>query len=341
MASNIHQLIRYREIDKCLQQKGIKWDWDRLSRECGDSLRYYISSDMANPSRRTIMTDIENMRNGKLGYNAPIAYNKKENAFYYEVDNFSITQGPLSKEVIYELEQALIILHQYRGFEQIVGLDSITTQLEYSLLLQNKKKPPIIQFDHPLEAPGQEFLNELFQHIRNTKTLLIDYHPFDFEAPYVSLVSPYLLKEYNKRWNLIAFSHERERMEVFPLDRIQSIEKAGKKFIKWPHFHPENYFKEVIGVTVFSDRKLTKIEIIALPEQSKYIKTKPLHHSQKILKEAPDGSTTFSFQLIPNYELESLLLSFGEKIRVLKPVSLRRTLQKRLASAIGNYDMKI
>jgi len=66
----------------------------------------------------------------------------------------------------------------------------------------------------------------------------------------------------------------------------------------------------------------------------RFVKTKPLHASQSIVTETPEH-TVFSYSLMLNYELESLILSFGERARVLAPEVLKKRIGERLELAVG------
>ncbi len=67
-----------------------------------------------------------------------------------------------------------------------------------------------------------------------------------------------------------------------------------------------------------------------------YITTKPIHGSQKV-KDKGATYTVISLQLIPNYELESLILSYGEGLEVLEPQPLRRRLADRINLSAEHY----
>jgi predicted DNA-binding transcriptional regulator YafY len=73
------------------------------------------------------------------------------------------------------------------------------------------------------------------------------------------------------------------------------------------------------------------------PKRLPYVVTKPLHESQKLLSQDQDGGT-IQIKVVPNLELEQLLLSFGEDITVLYPISLRNRINSRLGSACENYS---
>ncbi len=121
MAGNLQALIRYRTIDRCMHRKHQPWGWQALSEACGQELRYFLGEEQDDPSRRTIFNDIKNMKNGLLGYEAPIAFDRQRQTFYYTDPDFSIFKIPPSKEDSEELQHAMIILRQFRGFRHVKG----------------------------------------------------------------------------------------------------------------------------------------------------------------------------------------------------------------------------
>jgi len=50
-----------------------------------------------------------------------------------------------------------------------------------------------------------------------------------------------------------------------------------------------------------------------------------------------EKGAVITIEVYLNYELEQLLLSFGEKVKVLEPVELKERIKERLAGAITNY----
>ena len=69
-----------------------------------------------------------------------------------------------------------------------------------------------------------------------------------------------------------------------------------------------------------------------------YVITKPLHHTQKLLREEADGKI-FSIRVILNFELERELLGFGAKMRVLGPRILVKQMKAQLLKTLANYNM--
>ncbi|WP_123873197.1 WCX domain-containing protein, partial [Chryseobacterium contaminans] len=68
-----------------------------------------------------------------------------------------------------------------------------------------------------------------------------------------------------------------------------------------------------------------------------YVKTKPLHKSQEIVSETKEG-TLFKVCVQINYELERLLLGFGDSLVVHKPQKLRLRMEEKFKAGSKNYQ---
>jgi hypothetical protein len=105
MAVNKNALIRYKTIDKCLQNYYRQWTLNDLIEAVSDALYEYEGKDV-DVSKRTVQLDLQMMRSDKLGYNAPIVvYDRK---FYkYEDEAYSITKSPISNQDLSKLSEAV------------------------------------------------------------------------------------------------------------------------------------------------------------------------------------------------------------------------------------------
>jgi predicted DNA-binding transcriptional regulator YafY len=79
-----------------------------------------------------------------------------------------------------------------------------------------------------------------------------------------------------------------------------------------------------------------KVQLQFSSNLAPYILTKPLHGSQRKIQQDEDGLTV-QLEVIPNYELEQLILSYGEFVRVLGPDSFRDKIEGRIIMSINNY----
>ena len=114
MAQNKNALIRYKTIDKCLQNAYRQWTLNDLIEACSEAL-YEYEGRVVNVSKRTVQLDIQLMRSDKLGYNAPIeVYDRKY--YRYEDDSYSITDIPLTENDMNVLSETVEMLKQFKDF---------------------------------------------------------------------------------------------------------------------------------------------------------------------------------------------------------------------------------
>ena len=271
------------------------------------------------------------------GYNAPIEKDKmgRKVYYYYSDVNFSINNQPLTESEALELKETLITLNRFKGLPQFEWIENITTRLEASFQF-GEQANEIIEFDQNEFLKGKEFINTLYHAIINKTVLLVTYESFKSELNTIIEFHPYYLKQYNNRWFSFGKNPNFDNITNLALDRIINIEVSDRQYAETSIDFKE-YFEDIIGVTF--DENQNPIEITIRIEKSlwPYIKTKPLHGSQKI-KEITEDFTIITLKLIPNYELESVLLQFGGRLTVINPESLRLSLEKTIIKMKSNYN---
>jgi predicted DNA-binding transcriptional regulator YafY len=91
------------------------------------------------------------------------------------------------------------------------------------------------------------------------------------------------------------------------------------------------------GPTKTSDKEVEDVHVLFIGTAVNYVLTKLLHPSQR-KEEVSDGSLIVKLKLITNYELESVILGFGDKVEVLLPIDLRIHISERLFNASSQYN---
>ena len=87
-----------------------------------------------------------------------------------------------------------------------------------------------------------------------------------------------------------------------------------------------------------SQAQTVKLKVDA--NQAPYVITKPLHGSQRVVRKTEDGGIVVTIEVVPNQELERIILGFGQHMQVLEPRLLRHRLKKELQVAALQYEMK-
>ncbi len=93
----------------------------------------------------------------------------------------------------------------------------------------------------------------------------------------------------------------------------------------------------MIGVTFPLEQNIETIDLKISANQAPYIKTKPIHHTQQIVREYKNGSLLIRLFLICNYELRSVLLGYGCDLQVLCPLFLRNEIKNIFDQGIKLY----
>lgn len=336
MKQSPQSFLRYRVIDSCLQQRSKIWNHETLAAACTDAV-YELEGDRDEFSRSTIMRDIRMMRaEPPQGYGAPIQWDRQRKSYYYADPNFSINNSPLAERDLRYLQRALQVLQQMPHLAEAAPWEQFSTQLQHLLRMQDTQQSTIVQFDTAPPTHALRWLRPIYRAIEEKTALKLSYRPFEEPAQEFT-ISPWLLRQYNRRWFLLAWCRELELVRTYALDRILNL--APMPDAPWyvrHDFDPDHYYDHVIGMSIPEEGTLTTLRFKARPLRAKYIATKPLHHSQRIL-EQNEQSTTFELQVIPNIELQQILLSFGPEIEVLEPRELRAQIGQLLQAAAQRY----
>jgi predicted DNA-binding transcriptional regulator YafY len=332
MAVNKNALIRYKTIDKCLQNQFRQWTLNDLIEAVSDALYEYEGKDI-DVSKRTVQLDLQMMRSDKLGYNAPIVvYDRK---FYkYEDADYSIVNIPVTEKDIKVMNEAIQLLRQFKDFSLFKEMDGVLQRLEDSVNSSQKDKRAIIHLDKNEQLKGLEFIDVLYDAIQNKNVIELSYKSFKARKASVIRVHPQLLKEFNNRWFLLA--SQKGKFITLALDRMSEIVKLENETYEDFQIDGDIYYKDVVGVTV-SNSRAQRIQFKVDNKNAPYVITKPFHSSQRVIEKTNDG-VIFNIFVQINFELERLILGFGDSIEVIKPLKLRNRMLKKLKASVRSYE---
>lgn len=336
MATNKLALIRYKTIDDCLRNRRRKWTLEDLIEKVGNVL--YESEGIQNGvSKRTIQADLQLMRSDKLGYNAPIVVTDKKYYSYGNAD-YSITNTPINSADVDKMKEIVGLLKQFNGFNYFDEMSEMIARLENNLYQTTHKTGNCIQFEDNKLLKGLQHITPLYQAILHKKPLLIEYKSFKAAEARQQIYHPYLLKEYRNRWFLIAKPKKGNILATLALDRIIEFQELSKEvFIEWGGVDFERYFSDVLGVTKTEKDRPHKVILAVNNYNVPYVLTKPLHHSQQVLKQDENG-IIIRIDVVLNFELEREILGFGECLKVLAPRNLASRIKKRIKAAHEQYQ---
>ncbi|MBL7111140.1 MAG: WYL domain-containing protein [Bacteroidales bacterium] len=333
MPRNKDALIRYRVINRCLLHGKVA-SIGKLQQECE------LELGVDHVGKRTIQEDLRSMREDeRLGYIAPIKFNRYRQGYIYEDNEYSIDNIPLNEEELEAIAFSATMLSQLRGvniFDSFAGaarkiMDAVNVQR----LMNEEAEYDFVQFEKVPYVGGSEFLQLIIDAIRNKIVLQISYKAFYSDQPKEVLVHPYLLKEYKHRWYLIGLNDELKELRTYALDRIQELVVKGKEYID-RNFDPKDYFKNTIGVIAPPGDPPEIIFSVRKP-QAQYLVTLPLHESQEIIEEKKD-EVIFRVKVHPTYELLTDLIAFRDELKVLEPEGLKEQFTESVRKTLERYS---
>ncbi|MCG7856699.1 WYL domain-containing protein [Flavihumibacter sediminis] len=323
---------RIEVLDACFRRRQRVWTIDTLLQEVNEKLEGMGSSKI---SRRSLYDDLKELT---LAYDAPVEKypNGKQTCYRYSNPDFSIRNLPLKQEEVGYLRDALDILRQVQGFQLTQELEAVIGKLENTLATSVEKRHRIIQFEIETLATGRHWLDDIFQAVKEQTVLNIRYKPFHKEAEDF-LFHPYLLKEYRNRWFVIGCKGDHQSLTTLALDRIEKLKASADAYKENTVLDPDTYFESLVGVTIPKGGQAEKVLIRVHPDLAPYVLTKPIHASQKLVKTGAKGDVNLELFVVNNYELRSVLLGLGPRLKVLEPETLRDQMKAMYEEGLAAY----
>ena len=240
-----------------------------------------------------------------------ISYSRKKNAHFIEEEELE-----LSQESVFD---QLLLVEAYR---------------------ETKGKADVMFFE-PRRARGLEHLNGLIHAITQKKVLSFTYQKFWENEKSSKVVMPYALKEFKNRWYLLAADYQSKNpsflLKTYGLDRISDLNISNTSF-KRENIDIEKAYKNSFGIISTLGKETQEILLKFDREQANYVKALPLHHSQTVIAEN-EAETIFRVSLVPTYDFQREILSYGKRVQVLAPESFIQELKAEVEIMLKNFSV--
>ncbi|MDE5713034.1 MAG: WYL domain-containing protein [Muribaculaceae bacterium] len=233
-------------------------------------------------------------------------------------------------------------IRNYRGYGYYIAYRPEDTDIRYRELLmnfdlltsmnQNSQSVGFIIPEHHRQK-GSDSIPALISAIKRQKYVEFDYILVRKGDKLISRkVKPYFLKESLGLWYLLALD-EHDSLKAYGIDRMRNINVVDKTFKRSDSIGPDNLFKHSYGIWDDPSMPVEEIELSYSPLDGKFLKTTPLHSSQKVLV---DNDTEFriSLQLKITNDFVMALLSRSASLTVIRPLSLRERVREIYKNAI-------
>ena len=231
---------------------------------------------------------------------------------------------------------------------QFDGLDNFEWLEKFKAKLGVNEHEKIIYFSNNPYLKNSNLLGTLFTYIANKVTVHLTYRTFSEDTHKAIDFHPYLLKQYNNRWYVIGAADSDAKILTFALDRIIKVEPIlDRSYRPCPEDLTERY-EDIIGITYYEGEPLEEIIFWASDNVTGYIETKPIHGSQRNLKDERSselytkypslkGGKFYGINCIRNHELVRELCSYGPDVIVISPDHIQKAVHDRIQAMMEGY----
>ena len=330
MADTKYPTIRYQTLNKCFRNKYKRYYIEDLIDACSEAIYDYCGKEIG-CSRRTILNDIAFMESS-AGWNIDLRRIKDGKRVYYRYRDMSYTinETLLSESEYDKLNEVVIMLEKFKGLPCFEWIDDLLFKLQSGL---KRSSDAIIAFEQAPSLKGTQHIDRLFNSILYKQALEISYRTYNNKV-HEWTIHPYLIKQYNNRWFLFGKNTSKNgSISNLPLDRIESIAESGVSYEE-DDGTLQQMLDSIIGVTIERDAKIEEVKLKFSEQRFPYVLTKHLHKSQKTIDE---HERIIQIDVMPNKELEALILQYGNDIEVLSPESLRNRIKDKIQQMLYKY----
>ena len=184
---------------------------------------------------------------------------------------------------------------------------------------------------------GQKWLVSVMQSMLDNTEMELHYRKYMSEDEEVRHIRPYAVKEFAKRWYIVAYSEEASALRVYAMDRILALRPTGEKFKMPKGFQVDDLFESSYGIYLPEGEEPVLVKLRTTPREAAYLQDLPLHPSQVFLGEE-DGFCLFALHVIPNPNFIMELVKHGGRLEILEPASLREQVKLEFRNALKLYE---
>ncbi len=322
---------RYRLIDEAISRYPYQYSKKRLFDLCREKCGIRSISSLEK--------DIQTLRED---HQAPIAYCKKRNGYYYQDPHFRLLKLMLTPDDMEAFEQATEVLRATQGAASAQELMGALQKVRQSLDLirevttEPKDAKAVYVEDTTLHG-NRQYVSVLIRAINKGQQVRFEYRKHEGEGAKVHLLHPLKLREVQDLWYLIGYEEAAGKEKTFGLDRMSNLSVTEEPCqVPEPVVHKvDHLFDHLYGITD-SEGPVEEIWLSFTPRRGKYVKAKPIHASQQVVEDTATHCLV-RLTLIPNRDLMTHLRSYGPDVQILKPESLVRDFTKDLQDTLARY----
>ena len=286
-------------------------------------------------SKETFLTRfsliIKRLERGPASFDELAGFLERESGL--QGKDFTLTIRTLQRDIRHILEQFDIeIVNERKGDkryyirsrpEETIQSQRLIEAFDLLQLIRASRGMNRYVYFEPRQPAGLEHFSGLLYACSNRKIVNFCHTKFWEDVLTERTVHPLALRESRGRWYLLAVDTKDRKIKTFGLDRITDLDISKTSFREKYDLDPARMFEHSFGIINDEKGKPRRIELQLSFEQGQYLLHYPLHQSQRLVSQADDHVIIELYVKI-SHDLVMELLSFGEDVKVISPVSLAK-----------------
>ena len=198
---------------------------------------------------------------------------------------------------------------------------------------------------------GNRWLLSILNAMKGNHVVRVEYQDYYDAEPREVLLEPYCVRVFRQRWYVIGVMQNKPESEEpseltnqgqirrYALDRIQHLVATEETFKMPRQFSVDSYFANAYGIIVEPeeyDVERIRLKISDVNHRRQYLRSLPLHHSQRELERHSDYSV-FEVRVAPTYDFVQQILAMGGEVEVLSPDYVREEIKRRIKEMAALY----
>ncbi|QIP16145.1 WYL domain-containing protein [Spirosoma aureum] len=331
---------RYRLIDEIISRYPRQFSKQKLFDLCRDKCGIRSISSLEK--------DIQRLRED---HDAPIAYDKRRNGYYYTDPQFRLLRLMLSPDDMEALDYAREVLTATQGASVAGELANALQKVRQSLDIIREVKTEgltrrVVYVEERVLGGNRHYVPVLIRAINQNRQITFRYLKHETavtmpdplaEVPKLRTLHPILLREVADSWYVIGYDEPSGKERTFALDRMSDLEIADDLCAVPPDVltNVSELFEHIYGITD-SSGPVEEIILSFSPLFGRYVTAKPIHQTQEVIRDT-DEECVVRLRLAPNRDLLMHLRSYGEHLTVIQPASLAQAIKESLMATLARY----
>ena len=185
---------------------------------------------------------------------------------------------------------------------------------------------------------GQRYLGQIIGAMRDGIVLEMSYARFTGEEGYTTWLQPYFVKVFGQRWYVVGPTgrHPGEP-HVYALDRVTALRETPGRFVFPAGFDPAAFFADSYGI-FRGEGPAERIILRAGEREAKYLRSLPLHPSQRELSDAEAARLGFGTESTRGAEARAARLGVEAESTLAGKANIKASVKASVDSVMADSD---